>query len=76
MARGTKHFREALGWRIYERRRVLGLTQVEAAGKARITQPYWSSIEAGDAAISFERATAIARVLDMSLDELGGRKGV
>ncbi len=73
MARRNKRFAEALGWRIYARRLELGLTQVEAAAKAHVEQPYWSSIEAGHAAISFELATAIARVLDMSLDELGGR---
>ncbi len=73
MARRTKRFAEALGWRIYERRIELGLTQAEAAEKAHVKQPYWSDIECGGAVISFELATAIARVLDMSLDELGGR---
>jgi DNA-binding XRE family transcriptional regulator len=52
-------------WRSYRR-----LTQPELAARARISVPYLSQLERGKRKGSLEVLNAIARVLNLSLDDL------
>lgn len=52
-------------WREYR-----GLTQQQLAGAARISKPYLSQIETGKRTGTTEILSAIAKALDVSLDEI------
>ena len=52
-------------WREYR-----GLTQQQLAGAARISKPYLSQIETGKRTGSTEILSAIAKALDVSLDQI------
>ena len=52
-------------WREYR-----GLTQQQLAGKVKISKPYLSQIETGKRTGTTEILSAIAKALDVSLDEV------
>ncbi|MDO9300248.1 MAG: helix-turn-helix transcriptional regulator [Anaerolineales bacterium] len=55
-------------WREYR-----GLTQQQLADKVKISKPYISQIETGKRTGTTEILSAIAKALDVSLDEVVGR---
>src|SRR3990172_1839383 len=57
-------------WREYR-----GLTQQQLADKAGISKPYLSQIETGKRTGTTEILSAIAKSLDVSLDEVVEKKG-
>lgn len=57
----------ALGQAVYDRRTELGLSQVELARRAGMTQPQISNIEGGDSIPTLALLTRLAKALDASL---------
>ncbi|RDG35798.1 helix-turn-helix domain-containing protein [Streptomyces corynorhini] len=57
----------ALGQAVYDRRSVLGLSQVKLAQRADMTQSQISRIEAGDSVPTLPLLTRLAKALDASL---------
>ncbi|MCB1741610.1 MAG: DUF2083 domain-containing protein [Gammaproteobacteria bacterium] len=62
----------ATGARIKERRKSLGLTQVELARRVGISAPYLNLIEADKRPLRDERLRALADALDTDVQTLGG----
>jgi transcriptional regulator with XRE-family HTH domain len=59
-----------LGLRACERRRELGLTQHEVAAKAGMTQPHIGRIERGEQNLTVRSLCRLAKVLEMTPEEL------
>lgn len=57
----------ALGRAVYDRRTELGLSQIELARRAGMTQPQISNIEGGDSVPTLPLLTRLANALDASL---------
>ncbi|MEV6478662.1 helix-turn-helix transcriptional regulator [Streptomyces sp. NPDC051576] len=57
----------ALGQAVHDRRKELGLSQSELAGRAGMTQPQISNIEGGDSVPTLPLLTRLAKALDASL---------
>ncbi|MBS7009992.1 helix-turn-helix domain-containing protein [Anaerostipes sp.] len=62
--------RKAVGKRIREKRRQLGITMKEAAEKLGRVPTYYADIERGNCGMSVETMIAISRLYHMSLDYL------
>ena len=62
--------RKAVGKRIREKRRQLGITIREAAEKLGKVPTYYADIERGNCGMSVETMLAISRLYHMSLDHL------
>lgn len=63
---------EALGSRIRNARKVRGMTQAECAKAIQRSLPFYGHIERGTRKMSMETFFEIAKVLDVSADELLG----
>ena len=51
-------------------RKKIGLTQVEVASKAKISERYYQQVEAGDSKPTVDIAKLIAQVLNSTVEEL------
>ncbi len=60
------------GQKVKNRRKELGMTQVELAVKTELSQPYISMLEKGTFAPTAPTIISLAAVLAMSADELLG----
>jgi transcriptional regulator with XRE-family HTH domain len=60
----------AFGLAIQKRRREMGLSQEEAAGRAGIHRTYFADVERGSRNVGFKNVVAIARGLDVTPSDL------
>lgn len=74
MAKGrpSKHPRSKLGERLSSARERLGLSQVQLAEKLGVTQKLITYWEHNDVALRVDQLAAIAKALNLSMDELMG----
>ena len=72
MAAKEKTFYVQLGQRIAERRKALGITQVQLAEVLGIAQQTMAHYEGGVARIAVESLRTLAQTLDVSMEELVG----
>jgi len=67
---GVTTYPAILGRILREKRESLGLEQVEIAERIQISQPTWSRIERGEAAISLDQLVKAAKSFQMEPGEL------
>ena len=72
--RPAKHKRTAFGERLYSLRLELGISQAQLADKIGVTQQAYAGWERSTTALRPEDIAKIADALDVSADELLGRK--
>ena len=72
--RPAKHKRTAFGERLYSLRVELGISQAQLADKIGVTQQAYAGWERSTTALRPEDIAKIADALDVSADELLGRK--
>lgn len=67
-----KRYYQALGQRIAERRKALGITQVQLAEKLGVAQQTMAHYEGGTLRVAVALLPTLAHTLDLSLEELVG----
>ncbi len=74
MAITDKAYYQALGRRIAERRKVLGITQVQLAEAIGVAQQTMAHYEGGTLRVAVALLPPLTRTLDMTLEEVVGEK--
>lgn len=72
--RPAKHKRTAFGQRLYSFRTEIGMSQAQMAQKIQVTQQTYAGWERSTTALRPEDLTRIAEILEVTTDELLGRK--